>query len=820
MEDIYSGLSDTQATELLTKYGKNSLEEHRKTPAIVLFFRQFADVMTIILIVCTGVSFFMKDWVEALVMMGIIVCNAILGFIQEYKTEKTIEALREMTALKTKVIRNGTEQVIAGDYVVPGDIIMLRSGDIVSADAIVLKSTGLCNDESMLTGESVPVYKESKDMIYSGTLVVGGSCIAKVTATGMSTRMGEISKMISNVKKEATPLQKRLAKLGKYIVAICIVVCFLVTLVGVLKGEPLMEMLMAGISLAVAAVPEGLPAIVTIALALGVQRMAANRALVRKLPAVETLGTTTVICSDKTGTLTQNKMSIRKVVTAMDALNMSIDNKELNRLADVCRVCNNNSDATEKALIKIRHFLKLGTGSHYTRIKEKPFDSTRKCMSVVVRDKNGDKYIFTKGGADVILNKCTSVMIKDRLRGLDSTMRHKLEETNNNMANQGLRVLGISWKKLDQNGEKADIREDNMIFCGFVGLIDPLRPEVRSSVHICRQAGIRTVMITGDHKLTAAAIGKELGISGGEVITGDDIEKMSDSELQQAAQRASCFARVTPAHKLRIVKAYKSLGNVVAMTGDGVNDAPAVKEADIGIAMGINGTDVTREASSMVLTDDNFATIVDAVREGRVIYSNIRKFIRYMLACNLGEVVTMFIGILFGLPLPLLPIQILWVNLVTDGLPGIALGLDKGESDIMQRPPISPKEGLFSGKMPFHIIIRGILIGLCTLGAFVCVNHATGSLEIARTTAFMTLVMTQLVHSFECLSENKTLSKIDIRKNHWLLMATAVSLLMMVAVIYMPAMQVVFKTTALMPAQLGVVLGFTAIGPLVSEIIR
>ncbi|MBE7066783.1 MAG: cation-translocating P-type ATPase [Ruminococcaceae bacterium] len=820
MEDIYSGLSDTQATELLTKYGKNSLEEHRKTPAIVLFFRQFADVMTIILIVCTGVSFFMKDWVEALVMMGIIVCNAILGFIQEYKTEKTIEALREMTALKTKVIRNGTEQVIAGDYVVPGDIIMLRSGDIVSADAIVLKSTGLCNDESMLTGESVPVYKESKDMIYSGTLVVGGSCIAKVTATGMSTRMGEISKMISNVKKEATPLQKRLAKLGKYIVAICVVVCILVTLVGVLKGEPLMEMLMAGISLAVAAVPEGLPAIVTIALALGVQRMAANRALVRKLPAVETLGTTTVICSDKTGTLTQNKMSIRKVVTAMDALNMSIDNKELNRLADVCRVCNNNSDATEKALIKIRHFLKLGTGSHYTRIKEKPFDSTRKCMSVVVRDKNGDKYIFTKGGADVILNKCTSVMIKDRLRGLDSTMRHKLEEANNNMANQGLRVLGISWKKLDQNGEKADIREDNMIFCGFVGLIDPLRPEVRSSVHICRQAGIRTVMITGDHKLTAAAIGKELGISGGEVITGDDIEKMSDSELQQAAQRASCFARVTPAHKLRIVKAYKSLGNVVAMTGDGVNDAPAVKEADIGIAMGINGTDVTREASSMVLTDDNFATIVDAVREGRVIYSNIRKFIRYMLACNLGEVVTMFIGILFGLPLPLLPIQILWVNLVTDGLPGIALGLDKGESDIMQRPPISPKEGLFSGKMPFHIIIRGILIGLCTLGAFVCVNHATGSLEIARTTAFMTLVMTQLVHSFECLSENKTLSKIDIRKNQWLLMATAVSLLMMVAVIYMPAMQVVFKTTALMPAQLGVVLGFTAIGPLVSEIIR
>lgn len=820
MEDIYSGLSDTQATELLTKYGKNSLEEHRKTPAIVLFFRQFADVMTIILIVCTGVSFFMKDWVEALVMMGIIVCNAILGFIQEYKTEKTIEALREMTALKTKVIRNGTEQVIAGDYVVPGDIIMLRSGDIVSADAIVLKSTGLCNDESMLTGESVPVYKESKDMIYSGTLVVGGSCIAKVTATGMSTRMGEISKMISNVKKEATPLQKRLAKLGKYIVAICVIVCFLVTLVGVLKGEPLMEMLMAGISLAVAAVPEGLPAIVTIALALGVQRMAANRALVRKLPAVETLGTTTVICSDKTGTLTQNKMSIRKVVTAMDALNMSLDDRELNRLADVCRVCNNNSDATEKALIKIRHFLKLGTGSHYTRIKEKPFDSTRKCMSVVVRDKNGDKYIFTKGGADVILNKCTSVMIKDRLRGLDSTMRHKLEEANNNMANQGLRVLGISWKKLDQNGEKADIREDNMIFCGFVGLIDPLRPEVRSSVHICRQAGIRTVMITGDHKLTAAAIGKELGISGGEVITGDDIEKMSDSELQQAAQRASCFARVTPAHKLRIVKAYKSLGNVVAMTGDGVNDAPAVKEADIGIAMGINGTDVTREASSMVLTDDNFATIVDAVREGRVIYSNIRKFIRYMLACNLGEVVTMFIGILFGLPLPLLPIQILWVNLVTDGLPGIALGLDKGESDIMQRPPISPKEGLFSGKMPFHIIMRGILIGLCTLGAFVCVNHATGSLEIARTTAFMTLVMTQLIHSFECLSENKTLSKIDIRKNHWLLMATAVSLLMMVAVIYMPAMQVVFKTTALMPAQLGVVLGFTAIGPLVSEIIR
>ena len=818
MDNIYSGLSDEKASELLKKYGKNTFEKHKKTPAFILFLSQFKDVMTLILIACTCVSFFMSDWVEALVMMGIIVCNAILGFIQEFRTEKTMEALRKMTALSTAVIRDGKKKIIPSEDVVSGDIIELMSGDVVPADATVLKSIGLCCDESMLTGESVSVYKAEKDKIFSGTQVVGGKCIASVTDTGMATRMGEISNMISGVKKEATPLQKRLAKLGKYIVVLCIIVCILVSAVGLIKGEPFMDMLMSGISLAVAAVPEGLPAIVTIALALGVQRMARNRALIRKIPAVETLGTTTVICSDKTGTLTQNKMSIRKVITSSELLSKNTDENEINRVIDICKFCNNNSDATEKALMKIKKHLHVNYSKYYTRKSEKPFDSSRKCMSVVVSDKDSMEYIFTKGGADVILNMCTMVMAKGRIKGIDSQMRAKLVEANNNMANQGLRVLGVCWKKKD--GNKVEIKEENLIFCGFIGLIDPLRPEVKASVHMCKQAGIRTVMITGDHKLTAKAIAKELGLDGNLVVTGDEIEKMSDEELMNAAKKTNCFARVTPAHKLRIVRAFKKLDNVVAMTGDGVNDAPAVKEADIGICMGINGTDVTQEASSMILTDDNFSTIVSAVREGRIIYSNIRKFIRYMLSCNLGEVVTMFFGILFGLPLPLLPIQILWVNLVTDGLPGIALGMDRGDSDIMERPPISPRAGLFTGKMPFQIVLRGVLIGLSTLGAFMCINYTTGSLMLARTGAFMTLVLTQLIHSFECLSENKTLSHIDIRKNPWLLMATACSLLMMVAVIYMPIMQSVFQTMALMPAQWGIIIGFTAVGPLVSEIIK
>ena len=818
MGNKYSGLSRSEAKKLLDTYGENILEKHKKTPAFLLFLGQFADVMTIILIFATGVSFFMKDWIEALVMMGIIICNAILGFIQEYRTERTIEALREMTALKAHVYRDGQEEVIHTSELVPGDVLYLQSGDIVPADCKILESTGLCFDESMMTGESVCVYKDKDENIFSGTRTVGGRGICLVTKTGMNTRMGEISKMITDVKKEATPLQKRLAKLGKYIVFLCVVVCILVTAIGVLKGKPWMEMLLSGISLAVAAVPEGLPAIVTIALALGVQRMAANRALVRRLPAVETLGTTTVICSDKTGTLTQNKMSIQKVVTSGDILGTSENNGQLVRLADICKFCNNNSDATEKALIKISHYLKLPTGDYYTRIKEKPFDSTRKCMSVSVKNKKGERYIFTKGGADVIIGKCTSVMVGTKIRGIDLATRRKLIEANNNMANRGLRVLGVCWKKIGEDAN--DIFEDNMIFCGFVGLIDPLRPEVKSAVHMCRQAGIRTVMITGDHKLTAASIAKELGISDGEVITGEELDLMNDSKLRNVVSKINCYARVTPAHKLRIVKAFKELDNVVAMTGDGVNDAPAVKEADIGISMGINGTDVTREASSMILTDDNFATIVEAVAQGRIIYSNIRKFIRYMLACNLGEIVTMFVAIICGMPLPLLPIQILWVNLVTDGLPGIALGLDGGDEDIMRRPPVPTNQGIFSGRMPFHILVRGVIIGLSTLGSFICVHHVTGDITLARTTAFMTLVITQLVHSFECLSENKTLSQIDVRKNSWLLMANAVSLLMMVAVIYVPAMQPVFKTVALGPTQLGIVLGFTALGPLVSELWR
>lgn len=836
----YTGLSSTEAQKRLLKYGKNTLDKHKKKPAVLLFFGQFTDVMTIILIGCTAISAFMSDWIEAMVMVGIVIVNAFLGFIQEFRTEKTIEALRKLTALKAKVLRDGRQTTIQAEQVVPGDIVCVSAGDVVPADGFLIKAVGLHVDESMLTGESVAVYKE-EGSLYAGTQIVSGSATFGVTDTGMSTQMGRISGLIQEAADEETPLQRRLAVMGRYIVLGCLLICLIVTAVGIMKGEPLIEMLLAGISLAVAAVPEGLPAIVTISLALGVQRMASRNALVRKLPAVETLGSTNVICSDKTGTLTQNRMSVRKVATAGDVLGacayqgVPALNPDIQKIIDICRYCNNSADATEEALKQIEKLYEQQAETEPpVRIGEIPFDSNRKCMSVIVKDSHGSKYLLTKGAPDVILNRCSFYQLGGGYRPMESVHKRKMLIYNNYLAQDALRVLAVCWRRLDPGEFKEGGRsgqgglehlENRLIFAGFVGLIDPPRPEVPAAVETCAKAGIRTVMITGDHKITATTIAKELNIlrkgSGAEnVLTGEEIERMSDEELLAAVNTTAVYARVLPVHKLRIVRALKKLGNIVAMTGDGVNDAPAVKEADIGIAMGVNGTDVTREASAMVLMDDNFATIVEAVRQGRAIYRNIRKFIRYMLACNLGEVVTMFVGVLLGIPLPLYPIQILWVNLATDGLPGIALGLDPADEDIMDAPPVPAKTGIFSGRMPFLILFRGLLTGLCTLGSFLAVHYTTGQVELARTTAFVTLVMIQLVHAFECRSEEKSLVEIGVRGNMWLLAANAFSLLMMVAVVYIAPMQVIFRTVPLGFAQWGVILGFTALGPILGSFFK
>ena len=807
------GLTSKEAQNRLMKYGKNKIQVKKKVPAIVIFFQQFLDVMTIILIFCTVISAFMGDMVEALVMISIVVLNSILGFVQEYRTERTIEALRNMSAQKAKVIRDGEEMQVPAENIVPGDIVIISSGDKVPADGSILESPGVNVDESMLTGESIAVFKE-QGKLYGGTLIVSGHAVMEVTETGVSTEMGKISEMIQDVKEQETPLQKRLAAMGKYIVIACLLVCLAVVIIGFMRGQPILEMLLAGISLAVAAVPEGLPAIVTISLALGVQQMAERNALVRRLPAVETLGSTNIICSDKTGTLTQNKMTVRKFVTIGEIFgrtNYDIDEK---KLYEICRNANNSSDATELALLKATEEYK---DDKYERIGEVPFDSARKCMSVIIKDKNGGRYIFTKGAPDVVIRKSSYFQENGAPHKMTPFNSRRIMLHNNQLARDGMRVLAMAWRKLGADEkEPYENLEKNLIFVGMAGLIDPPRPEVKDAVAMCKKAGIKTIMITGDHKITASVIAKELDImkKRDKVMTGEELERLSDEELEEIVEDTTVYARVMPVHKLRIVKALKKRGHIVAMTGDGVNDAPAVKEADIGIAMGISGTDVTREASAMVLMDDNFATIVSAVKHGRAIYSNIRKFIRYMLSCNLGEVVTMFIGILMGIPLPLLPIQILWVNLVTDGLPGIALGLDPADSDIMDKPPIKATDGIFNKVMLWNITFRGLLTGLCTLGSYLVVYNMTQLVSYARTSAFITLVLIQLIHSFECRSETKSLGEIDIRENMLLIAANAISLLMMLAVIYITPLQVIFRTVPISMSQWIIIMAFTAIGPI------
>lgn len=849
------GLSQKEAEKLLQKYGPNELAQTKKISPLVLFLGQFKDFIVMVLFAATLVSFFLGEIADAVAIVTIIIMNGILGFIQEYRTEKSLEALKKMSAPNATVLRDGTQKFIPAREIVPGDIIILEAGNIVPSDCILYEASNIQVNESILTGESIPVEKKAsinpqnsnvqkESLIFMGTTVITGRAKALVKETGMQTEMGKIARMIEGVEEEATPLQKRLNQIGKQLVLISLGVCALIVVAGILHGETIFNMLLSGISLAVAAIPEGLPAIVTVSLAIGVQRMLKRNALIRRLPAVETLGCTNIICSDKTGTLTENKMTVKKILvdnTYLDvtgngydiigkftannsAVNMS-SHAPFKMLMTIGALCNNaeyedkkvSGDPTEIAILiaSKKAGIDVKNWSEYSRIDEIPFDSDRKRMSTICKNRNDEIYLFVKGAPDKVLGLCSQKLDKSGVSVLSDFQKKEIIRANEDMADQALRVLAFAYKKLasiPRNLQSADL-EKNLVLVGLEGMIDPPRPEAIEAAKSCYKAGIKPAMITGDHKNTAVAVAKELRLKVGEnsVLTGDEIESMNDKELFEKVRNISIFARVTPKHKLRIVQAFKKHNNIVAMTGDGVNDAPALKEANIGVAMGQCGTDVAKESSAMILLDDNFATIVAAIKEGRIIYDNIRKFIRYLLACNLSEILIMASAAFMGLPLPLIPIQILWINLVTDGLPALALGVDPPDNDIMTRPPRKSNESIFSRGLGTQIVFSGFLIGISSIAAFTASMLLTGGdLGKARTVVFATIIIAELLYSFESRSEYKSVFEEGFFKNPYLVFANLSSFALMLLVMHNSFLSSIFETKPLSANDWLIILGFGA----------
>jgi len=775
--------------------------------------------------------------------MIIVLINGFIGFFQEQKAEKSLEKLKELSAPVARVLRDGAWEKVHSKEITIGDVIRLSRGDRVPADIRIVKSNGLEIEESMLTGESIPVVKhinsiakdhlelqDQNNMGFKGTLVTTGSGVGIVVRTGMKTIMGEIASLMATTKKVMTPLENKLSELGKVLIVVVLTLTALVVGIGVYQGNPLYQMFLAGVSLAVAAIPEGLPAIVTVALSLGVQRMIRQKAIVRKLSAVETLGSTSVICSDKTGTITENKMTVKKIFLNNEYIditgdgydtqgNFYIKNQKIDRsyphlesMLLYGALCNHSSllvkkgkylvdgDPTDGALLITARKLGLGVSitDRYRIIKETPFDPDRKRMSVIVEDENQMRFLITKGSPDILLPRVAYYMSKDGRKTLKD--ERPIRQAIDQMASDALRTIMICVKPL-KNNSSLDIAllEKDLTFVGVYGMIDPPRQEVKSAIKECRQAGIKSVMITGDHAQTARAIAHDINLlpKDGLVLEGADLNQMNTDELEHIIDDVYVFARVTPEHKLKIVESLQNNGHIVAMTGDGVNDAPAIKASNIGISMGESGTDVTKEASSLILMDDNFATIKSAIKEGRNIYDNIRKFIRYLLASNVGEILVMLFAMMLGYPLPLVPVQILWVNLVTDGLPAMALGLDQPEADVMKRHPRHPKEGIFARGLGFKIISRGFLIGIVSLiGFIVAYQNDPSHLTYGRTMAFTILVLAQLIHVFDCRSEDTVFSRNPLQ-NIYLVLAVISSLLLLVGVIYWEPVQEVFHTTYL-----------------------
>ena len=825
--DEKQGLTEKEVQERQAKYGKNKLQEKKKESFIVKFIKQFNDFMIIILIIASIISAVVSkmqgenDYVDSIIIIGIVVFNALMGVIQEAKAEKSIEALKQMTPQLAKTIRNGKTVEVNAEELVKGDIIILDAGNFVPADCRILESHNLKIEESSLTGETQGAEKDAdaickpnaplgdmKNMAFMASITVNGHGKAVVTDTGMSTKVGQIANMIIEDEAPQTPLQKKLGEVGKILGLACLAICVIIFVMGLIKHIEPVEMFMTSVGLAVAAIPEGLPAIVTIMLSIGVTKMAKKNSIIRKLPAVETLGSSSVICSDKTGTLTQNKMKVVDV--------RSQNKKFIIELATLCTDCDINVESgvpqvsgepTEKAIVE--ECINMGTvkdklENFMPRINEIPFDSNRKMMTTI--HKIGNKYrIITKGAPDVLLQKCTKQVdlitemqnqYNIKIKSLENL---KIQSDNRQMAQKALRVIAVAYKDLDTLPSKIDSQniENNLTFVGLIGMIDPPREGVKEAVQVCKNSGIKTVMITGDHLETAKAIAKDLGILEQKdmAITGQELDKMSQNQLEKKIRDYSVFARVTPEHKVRIVKAWQKNGAVVAMTGDGVNDSPALKNADIGIAMGKNGTDVAKNAADIILTDDNFVTIVEAVKQGRNIYDNIKKAIHFLIATNIGEIVTIFMGLVLGLKSPLLAIQLLWINLVTDSLPAIALGLEKPEKDIMQRKPVDSKKGIFADGLWNKIIVEGIMIGILTIVAFSIGNKYYG-LEVGRTMAFLSIGFLELIHSFNVKNE-KSIFESGLFENKYLVGSFFLGIFIQAIVVVVPAFANVFEVVPL-----------------------
>ena len=815
--NVNSGLADNEVIKRKEKYGENKLKEKKKENIIIKFLKQFNDFMIIILIIASivsaGVSYLRgeNDYIDSIIIILIVVLNAIMGLVQEERAEKSIESLKKLTPQIAKVTRNGVIKEVNAEELVPGDIIEITDGNFVPADCRIISAFNLKIEESSLTGETEPVCKDSKpiydnklslgdmkNMAFMASVVVAGHGKAIVTETGMDTKLGKIANMITQEEAPETPIQKKLSEVGKILGIVCLIICVVIFLIGIIKKIEPIEMFMTSVGLAVAAIPEGLPAIVTIMLSIGVTKMAKKNSIIRKLPAVETLGSSNVICSDKTGTLTQNKMTVVKTVSSNERFLL-----ELGAMCTDCQILDKDGikvvlgEPTETGIVNKALSENINKNELYNkmeRINEIPFDSNRKMMTTVHKLNNGFRSI-TKGAPDVLINKCNKIYKNGEIINLSEFEKEKIKKQNIEMANNALRVLAVGYKE----GEKynLDDLEDNLIFVGLIGMIDPPREGVKEAVRTCKKAGIKTVMITGDHIATAKAIAKDLGIlnTGEKAITGNELDKISEKQLEKTISEYSVFARVTPEHKVRIVKAWQKSGAVVAMTGDGVNDSPALKNADIGIAMGKGGTDVAKNASDMILVDDNFVTIVEAVKQGRTIYNNIKKAIHFLIATNIGEITTIFIGLLLGLESPLLAIQLLWINLVTDSFPAIALGLEKEEKDVMNKKPRNSKESIFAGGLWNKIITEGVMLGMLTLFAFTLGNKLYG-LEVARTMAFVSLGLLELMHSFNVRTEGSILKE-GFFKNKYLVGSIILGALLQVVVVLIPKFAQIFELVPL-----------------------
>jgi len=839
------GLNSSEADKRLEEYGPNELVKEKPPSPIILFINQFKSILVLVLLFGAILSYLLGHEIDAYVIFAILIINAILGFVQEYRAEKAIDALKKMLSPHAIVLRNGKETEIDARKLVPGDIILIDEGSSIPADARLIKSNMLRTQEAALTGESLPVSKDAKiklekdipiaerlNMIFSGTMVIRGKGMAVVTNTGMKTELGKIAGMIHTLKREETPLTKELSKLGRFLVFLTVAVTIAIFVAGIIGGENLTDMLLASIALAVAAVPEGLPAVVTIALALGVQRMAKRNALMRRLPTVETLGSCNVICTDKTGTLTHNEMTVKRIFVNGKIIsvtgsgyspegNFSSDPKTFEIILKIGALCNNAridrkesgwsimGDPTEGALLVASSKAGITRESlekNYERIDEIPFSSERKMMTTVYKV-DGKKYGYVKGAAEVLVNHCSKVYRDGKEMNLSEKDRNEILKMNELFAKDGLRVLGFAYKEVH-----SEVSEKNLVFVGLQAMIDTPRPEAKEAVERCRLAGIKTVMVTGDHKATAQAVAKELGITG-KVITGVELEKIN---LDENVQDISIYARVNPDHKLKIIEAWKKKGAIVAMTGDGVNDAPALKKADIGIAMGITGTDVSKEAADMILTDDNFASIVNSVEEGRGIFDNVKKFVFYLLSSNTGEISTVFLAMMMGLSLPVTAIQILWINLTTDGLPALALGVDTPSKDVMKRPPRKKEEGILTWDSMMGILLIGVIMAIGTLWIFNLYNNSEG-LDYARTMAFTTLMMFQMFNVLNAKAQNQSILK-NI-SNKWLLIAIVVSILLQFAVIYSPLSEF-FGTVPLTLLDWGYAVGVSSSVLIIAELAK